>query len=464
MRETPKADVSWYIFREGRQLGPISHIELLRLVELGQVYSGDLFWRAGLSDWVVADVVLSELSRSTSALEETRAKTPTKSRQNNFLIHAIVSLLNPIERFYHTAYLITTSPTYFAINHIAINDRTNFVRGIGLYAQAVSYYFILLASVRLISRQPIQASEIRLLLLTILVMLLFTLIFFGASKLFISGGVSFRKILHVATYVFAAASAFSGLYFVSFAIFEFILAKNGVNLFPEVFPDPFLTGMNKCLAQHSIPYFVLFGEDPAMSTKVPILATVVRSGLIWSLVFIIPAARITTALFGISFRRSAFWIISSTVLSYVIFFFGMFFLVFTIASHSNCTAEVLYRMGKKDPNILLMRLERDLNKDLPMKITNGLIWIRVEAREGELVNYYDHTEADLKLPAENLTEIHKKSAIQSYCYATYGTVDYVVALRRLGIPVRDIRNFNAGQIVINVVARATDCKAEERKQ
>ncbi len=463
----PKADVSWYIFREGRQLGPISHIELLRLVELGQVYSSDLFWRPGLSDWVVADVVLSELSRSTSALEETRApaKTPTKKGQNNFLIHAIVSLFNPIERFYHTAYIITTAPTYFANNHIVLNDRANFLRGIRLYAQAVSYYFILLASVRLISRQPILSSEIRIILLIILIMLLFTFIFFGASKLFISGGISFRKILHVETFVFSAASAFSGLYFVSFALFEFILAKNGVNLFPEVSPDPFLTGLNKCLAQHSIPYFVVIGEDPAASANVPILATVVRSGLIWSLVFIIPAARITTALFGISFRRSAIWIISSTILSYVIVLSGFFILGVTAVSyHSNCIDEAYYHMGKKDPNILLMRLERDLNNQVPMKFTDVVTWVRVEARGGELVNHYDHTEADLKLSAEALTEIWQKVAIESYCYATYGIVDYVVALRRLGIPVRDTRNFNDGQIVINVVARPADCKADEPKQ
>jgi len=149
MRDTPKADVSWYLFREGRQFGPISHIELLRLVEVGHVRGGDLLWKPGFSDWVVAEAVLPEVSNSTSALKAKRSatKTPIKKKQSSLLADVVGSLFNPILRFYRTAYDVTTTPTHFALHHIALNDRTSFFRGIRFQAESVSIYFVLLASV-----------------------------------------------------------------------------------------------------------------------------------------------------------------------------------------------------------------------------------------------------------------------------------------------------------------------------
>jgi GYF domain 2 len=41
----------WYIAREGKQHGPLSDPEMLKLVELGHLKPADLVWRAGFPDW-----------------------------------------------------------------------------------------------------------------------------------------------------------------------------------------------------------------------------------------------------------------------------------------------------------------------------------------------------------------------------------------------------------------------------
>jgi uncharacterized protein DUF4339 len=44
-------DQSWYLARDGQQLGPFAGLELLRLAEAGQVRASDLVWKPGFDDW-----------------------------------------------------------------------------------------------------------------------------------------------------------------------------------------------------------------------------------------------------------------------------------------------------------------------------------------------------------------------------------------------------------------------------
>lgn len=54
----------WYIGRDGQQFGPVNSQEMGKLIELGHLKPADLVWRAGFSEWQVADRVfmLSELA------------------------------------------------------------------------------------------------------------------------------------------------------------------------------------------------------------------------------------------------------------------------------------------------------------------------------------------------------------------------------------------------------------------
>jgi hypothetical protein len=51
MSEWEAQDQSWYLARDGQQLGPFAGLELLRLAEAGQVRASDLVWKPGFADW-----------------------------------------------------------------------------------------------------------------------------------------------------------------------------------------------------------------------------------------------------------------------------------------------------------------------------------------------------------------------------------------------------------------------------
>ncbi len=59
--QTRNAGVEWYLAREGQQYGPLSHAEMVKLVELGHLKAVDLVWRAGFSDWTQAVTAFPEL-------------------------------------------------------------------------------------------------------------------------------------------------------------------------------------------------------------------------------------------------------------------------------------------------------------------------------------------------------------------------------------------------------------------
>lgn len=59
--ETPAPDVQWYLARDGKQHGPLTHAEMAKLVELGHLRASDLVWRAGFADWRTATSVFPEM-------------------------------------------------------------------------------------------------------------------------------------------------------------------------------------------------------------------------------------------------------------------------------------------------------------------------------------------------------------------------------------------------------------------
>lgn len=49
-----ETNIQWFIARDGRQHGPVSDVELRKLVELAHLKPTDLVWRQGFSDWRTA--------------------------------------------------------------------------------------------------------------------------------------------------------------------------------------------------------------------------------------------------------------------------------------------------------------------------------------------------------------------------------------------------------------------------
>jgi hypothetical protein len=58
MIETPE-NHQWYLARDGQQHGPLSDLEMRKLVELGYLRETDLIWRAGFPDWRPAPAVFA---------------------------------------------------------------------------------------------------------------------------------------------------------------------------------------------------------------------------------------------------------------------------------------------------------------------------------------------------------------------------------------------------------------------
>ncbi len=62
-----EAEIQWFIARDGKQHGPVSDVEMRKLVELGHLRSSDLLWRLGFPDWRPAPAVFSPPATVTQA-------------------------------------------------------------------------------------------------------------------------------------------------------------------------------------------------------------------------------------------------------------------------------------------------------------------------------------------------------------------------------------------------------------
>lgn len=57
-----ETDIQWFIARDGKQHGPVSDLELKKIVELTHLKPTDLVWRQGFTDWRAASSVFPELA------------------------------------------------------------------------------------------------------------------------------------------------------------------------------------------------------------------------------------------------------------------------------------------------------------------------------------------------------------------------------------------------------------------
>jgi len=57
--ETTTEDNVWYLARDGKQHGPLTHLEMTKLVELGHLRPTDLVWRPGFTDWRPAPTIFA---------------------------------------------------------------------------------------------------------------------------------------------------------------------------------------------------------------------------------------------------------------------------------------------------------------------------------------------------------------------------------------------------------------------
>lgn len=62
----------WFIHAGGRQIGPVSHDDLLSWARAGRVSPGDLVWRAGMPGWLPAGQ-MAELASALRAAAATSA-------------------------------------------------------------------------------------------------------------------------------------------------------------------------------------------------------------------------------------------------------------------------------------------------------------------------------------------------------------------------------------------------------
>jgi len=63
-------EASWYLIRDGKQYGPLTHRELSLLAEGANFKTGDLVWTAGLDSWKPADAVFKLVAPSQSETEQ----------------------------------------------------------------------------------------------------------------------------------------------------------------------------------------------------------------------------------------------------------------------------------------------------------------------------------------------------------------------------------------------------------
>lgn len=56
-----ETDIQWFIARDGKQHGPVSDVELKKIVELSHLKAADLVWRQGFTDWRAAASVFPEI-------------------------------------------------------------------------------------------------------------------------------------------------------------------------------------------------------------------------------------------------------------------------------------------------------------------------------------------------------------------------------------------------------------------
>lgn len=54
-----ESEIQWFIARDGKQHGPVSDLEMRKLVELGHLRPTDLIWRQGFPDWRPAPAVFA---------------------------------------------------------------------------------------------------------------------------------------------------------------------------------------------------------------------------------------------------------------------------------------------------------------------------------------------------------------------------------------------------------------------
>lgn len=60
-------DIQWFIARDGKQHGPVSDLELKKIVELAHLKPTDLVWRQGFADWRAASSVFPGLAAPASS-------------------------------------------------------------------------------------------------------------------------------------------------------------------------------------------------------------------------------------------------------------------------------------------------------------------------------------------------------------------------------------------------------------
>src|SRR5690242_1458777 len=46
-----ESEIQWFVARDGKQHGPLSDVEMRKLVELGHLRETDLVWKLGFPDW-----------------------------------------------------------------------------------------------------------------------------------------------------------------------------------------------------------------------------------------------------------------------------------------------------------------------------------------------------------------------------------------------------------------------------
>jgi len=236
----------WYVFRDGRQYGPITDGKLHDLVQGGQVKQDDYLWCPDFTDWIRFDI-LDPVSLTPPSSSRFRFVRSFKRFLGRHLFAKRISVFKKVGQ-------IVSRPSDFAEKYIKDGEPNALFASMMFYAKV----FVLSFAVVLISEQfrfYEGGSEVRGLVIMLVPQLIVgTLVLF--LLLLITGNrVPLDGLLQTILYVDAVYLLFDALVGLPLSYLNYALTPAGPR---EV--DLFASELEKCLTAKSFAYWLIRGD------------------------------------------------------------------------------------------------------------------------------------------------------------------------------------------------------------
>ena len=83
MSEQSPQNQSWYFAREGKQHGPYTGTDIMRLAQIGELRADDLIWRPGFETWKPVHSVAGLATQPSGAVDATAAKSDGRAEMES---------------------------------------------------------------------------------------------------------------------------------------------------------------------------------------------------------------------------------------------------------------------------------------------------------------------------------------------------------------------------------------------